>query len=72
MLSKKQIQIIQLLARYKNSVVNYDMFREIVWNDQNIDNATIRAEVNRVKKVLKEDFISNIRGFGYMIEYDKD
>ena len=71
-LSKKQIQIIQLLARYKNSVVNYDMFREIVWNDQDIDNATIRAEVNRVKKVLKEDFISNIRGFGYMIEYDKD
>ena len=71
-LTKRQIQIIQLLARYKNSTVNYDMFREFVWNDDNIDNATIRTEVNRLKKVLKEDFITNIRGLGYMIEYEKE
>ena len=44
------------------------MFRTYVWNDDYIDNATIRAEVNRVKTVLKEDFIKNIRGSGYMIE----
>ncbi len=69
-LPKRHIQIIQLLARYKNSVVNYDMFREFVWKDE-VDNATIRAEVNRVKKSLKEDFIANIRGFGYIIEYEK-
>ena len=67
-LTKRQIQIIQLLARYKNSTVDYDKFREFVWHDENIDNATIRTEVNRLKKVLKEDFISNIRGSGYMIE----
>ena len=71
-LTKRQIQIIQLLSRYKNSTVNYDMFREYVWKDDNIDNATIRAEVNRLKKVLKEDFITNIRGLGYMIEYEKE
>lgn len=71
-LTKRQIQIIQLLARYKNSTVNYDMFREFVWKDDNIDNATIRAEINRLKKVLKEDFITNIRGLGYMIEDEKE
>ncbi|WP_122893962.1 response regulator transcription factor [Arcobacter peruensis] len=71
-LTKRQLQIIQLLARYKNATVNYDMFREYVWRDDNIDNATIRAEVNRLKKVLKEDFITNIRGLGYMIEYEKE
>jgi len=70
-LPKRQIQIIQLLSKYKNSVVNYDMFREFVWNDDDIDNATIRAEVNRVKKALKEDFITNVRGLGYMIEFEK-
>lgn len=70
-LTKRQIQIIQLLTKFKNSVVNYDMFREFVWNDE-IDNATIRAEVNRVKKSLKEDFITNVRGVGYMIEYEKE
>jgi len=67
-LPKRQIQIIELLAHNRSIVVQYDMFRDYVWNDDYIDNATIRAEVNRVKKVLKEDFIKNIRGSGYMIE----
>lgn len=67
-LPKRQIQIIELLAHNRSLVVQYDMFRDYVWNDDYIDNATIRAEVNRVKKVLKEDFIKNIRGSGYMVE----
>lgn len=67
-LPKRQIQIIDLLAANRSLVCNYDMFRDYVWNDDYIDNATIRAEVNRVKKVLKEDFIINIRGIGYMVE----
>ena len=67
-LPKRQLQIIELLAHNRSLVVQYDMFRTYVWNDDFIDNATIRAEVNRVKKVLKEDFIKNIRGSGYMVE----
>jgi two-component system, OmpR family, response regulator QseB len=67
-LPKRQIQIIDLLSANRSLVCNYDMFRDYVWNDDYIDNATIRAEVNRVKKVLKEDFITNIRGIGYMVE----
>lgn len=67
-LPKRQMQIIDLLAANRSLVCNYDMFRDYVWNDDYIDNATIRAEVNRVKKVLKEDFIINIRGIGYMVE----
>lgn len=70
-LPKRQIQIIDLLAANRSLVCNYDMFRDYVYNDDFIDNATIRAEVNRVKKVLKEDFIINIRGIGYMIERPK-
>ncbi|MDD2291936.1 MAG: response regulator transcription factor [Aliarcobacter sp.] len=67
-LPKRQLQIIELLALNRSLVVQYDMFRTYVWNDDYIENATIRAEVNRVKTVLKEDFIKNIRGSGYMIE----
>ena len=67
-LPRRQLQIIELLAQNRSLVVNYDMFRTYVWNDDYIDNATIRAEVNRVKTVLKEDFIKNIRGSGYMVE----
>jgi len=67
-ITKRQVQIIELLTNNRSLVCHYDMFRDYVWNDDFIDNATIRAEVNRVKKVLKEDFIINIRGVGYMVE----
>jgi len=70
-ISKRQLQIIEFLTNNRSLVCNYDMFRDYVWDDDFIDNATIRAEVNRVKKVLKEDFIVNIRGIGYMIERPK-
>lgn len=67
-LPKRQLQIIEYLSQNRSRVVNYDMFRDNVWKDDMIDNGTIRAEVNRVKKSLKEDFIKNIRSIGYMIE----
>ena len=67
-LTKRQSQIIDLLARNRGMVVDFDQFSIYVWDDQVVDNATIRAEVNRLKKVLKEDVIVNVRGMGYMIE----
>ncbi len=70
-ISKRQLQIIELLTNNRSLICNYDMFREYVWDDDMIDNATIRAEINRVKKALNEDFIINIRGVGYMIERPK-
>jgi len=67
-LTKRQAQIIDLLARNRGIVVNFEQFSIYVWDEQAVDNATIRAEVNRLKKFLKEDIIINIRGMGYMIE----
>jgi len=67
-LTKKQSQIIDLLARNRGMVVDFEQFCEYVWQDGFVDNATIRAEINRLKKTLHEDIIQNIRGMGYMIE----
>jgi len=67
-LSKRQLQIIDVLAKNIGRVVDFEMFRIYVWDEAIIDNATIRAEVNRLKKSLKEDFILNIRAMGYMID----
>lgn len=67
-LTKKQSQIIDILARNRGRVVDFDQFCEYVWQDSFVDNATIRAEVNRLKKFLKEDVIINVRGMGYMID----
>jgi DNA-binding response OmpR family regulator len=67
-LTKRQSQIIDLLARNRGMVVDFDQFSDYIWTDTFVDNATIRAEVNRLKKSLKEDVIQNVRGMGYMIE----
>ena len=67
-LSKKQSQIIDILARNRGRVVDFEMFRIYVWDEQIIDNATIRTELNRFKKILKEDILINVRGMGYMID----
>jgi len=67
-LTKRQSQIIDLLARNRGMVVDFEQFTNYIWTDIFVDNATIRAEVNRLKKSLKEDVIQNIRGMGYMIE----
>ncbi len=64
---KKHLEIIRLLATNCGNVVDYDLFREHVWENDEIDNATIRAEVNRLKNTLNEDFIVNVRSLGYMI-----
>ncbi len=67
-LSKKQSQIIDILARNRGRIVDFEQFRIYVWDEQIIDNATIRTEINRLKKILKEDIIVNVRGMGYMID----
>lgn len=67
-LSKRQLQIIDFLARNQGFVCSYEMFMEYVWNDIDVDVATIRAEVNRLKTLLKEDFIMNVRGVGYLVK----
>lgn len=67
-LTKRQAQIIDLLARNRGRIVDFDQFQHYVWDDTFVDNATIRTEINRLKKALKEDFIQNIRAQGYMID----
>ncbi|HEY9203491.1 MAG TPA: response regulator transcription factor [Sulfurimonas sp.] len=67
-LTKRQSQIIDLLSRNRGRIVDFEQFQNYVWSEQIVDNATIRAEINRLKKNLKEDFIINVRGMGYMID----
>jgi len=70
-LSSRRQQIIHLLVSNRSRAVSYDMFREYVWGDTYVDDATIRAEVNRLKKSLKEEIIINVRSVGYMIDRPK-
>jgi DNA-binding response OmpR family regulator len=67
-MSKKHMGIIELLVNNIGFCVPLDSFRNIVWGREDIDDATIRTEINRLKKLLNEDLIVNIKGVGYRIE----
>ena len=67
-LSSRQMKIITLLANNRSRVVEYELFREYAWDNMEVEVPTIRAEVNRLKKVLKEEVILNVRNMGYMIK----
>ncbi|QOR62013.1 response regulator transcription factor [Sulfurovum sp. ST-21] len=67
-LPARQLKILILLANNRSRVVDYALFQEYAWDNMDVEIPTIRAEVNRLKKALKEDIIINIRNMGYMIK----
>ena len=66
-LTPKQAQIINIFACNINKIVDFDMLRYYVWDNTHVDTSTIRAEIHRVKQVLKEDLIESLKGIGYRI-----
>lgn len=67
-LTKKKLEIIRYLTTNIGIIIDIDTFREYIWDNEPVSDATIRTELNRLKKVLHEDFIKNIKGVGYTIE----
>ena len=66
-LANRHLQILKLLGQNRGIVIGFDTFREYAWQRYDISDSTIRAEINRLKKILKEDFILNVRSLGYVI-----
>ncbi len=67
-LGKTEAKIMELLVKNRGKVVNYQMFWEEVWGDW-IDPSNIRVQVGNLRKRLKHDFIRNVRGVGYSIDF---
>jgi len=67
-LSRRHLHIIDLLASNTNFTFDFDAFRRRVWERDDIDDATIRTEINRLRKLLREDLITNAKGLGYKLE----
>jgi DNA-binding response OmpR family regulator len=67
-LTKKQFYIIECLCKNLGSIINFDLFREYAWGSDLVSDATIRTEISRLRKVLKEDFIQNYKGIGYKVD----
>ncbi len=66
-LTPKQGLIMELFAANINKVVDFELLRHYAWNDSPVDNAIIRAEIHRVRQILKEDLITTLKGIGYRL-----
>jgi DNA-binding response OmpR family regulator len=67
-LAKTETKILELLIKQRGSVVSCEMFWEEVWGEW-IDSANIRVQVGNLRKKLEKDFIKNVRGVGYSIDF---
>jgi len=67
-LAKTETKILELLIKQRGSVVSCEMFWEEVWGEW-VDSANIRVQVGNLRKKLEKDFIKNVRGLGYSIDF---
>ena len=67
-LAKTEAKILELLIKQRGYVVSYEKFWEEVWGEW-IDPANIRVQVGNLRKKLEKDFIKNVRGIGYSIDF---
>lgn len=66
-LRKTEKDILEVLIKNKNVVVSTQMLQDDVWGEY-VEPATIRVQLNNLRKKLPSELIQNRRGLGYIIE----
>lgn len=66
-LRKTEKDILEVLLKHKNAVVSTQMLQDEVWGEY-VEPATIRVQLNNLRKKLPFELIQNRRGLGYIIE----
>jgi DNA-binding response OmpR family regulator len=66
-LRKTEKELLEVLIKNKNAVVSAQMLQDEVWGEY-VEPATIRVQLNNLKKKLPDSIIQNRRGLGYIIE----
>lgn len=67
-LSKKEYQLLLLLVRHANSTVPKEMILDTLWtSSEGGSDGALRVYVNRIKHLVPEINIENIRGIGYRL-----
>lgn len=66
-LTKKESDMLFLLASNKGEIVTHEQIQTFVYNDQYVSNDSLRALVKRVRRVVGKDKIANHPSRGYKI-----
>ena len=69
-LPMKVAELLQLFIEQKNQIVTKEMIASRLWStDEEYSEGSIRVYINHIKKVLGKDFIINLKGIGYKVEF---
>ena len=68
-LTKKGNKLLELLVQNKESIVTYEMIKNIIYDKKTINIETIRVLVKRLRDKLNNKMIKNISGAGYKITF---
>jgi len=67
-LSIKEYQLLLLLMQHVNATVSKELIVQELWSaSQNSSDGAIRVYVNRIKQLVPNITIQNIRGVGYKL-----
>jgi len=67
-LSKKEYELLVLLMKYPNAVVTKELIYDELWSSsEGGSDGAVRVYVNRLKQLLSQASIENIRGVGYKL-----
>jgi len=69
-LPMKVAELLQLFIEEKNNIVTKDMIVSRLWSvEEEYSEGSIRVYINQLKKILGKDFITNLKGIGYKVEF---
>ena len=67
-LTKKELEILEILCLNINKNISYEYFKENIWDEINISDSTIRDLISRLKKKIPDILIENISNHGYILK----
>ena len=67
-LTKKELQLLDLLAKNHHRVVTYEEIENYIWYDDAMSMDALRALIRTLRKKLQGDYIENVSGFGYRLK----
>jgi len=66
-LTKKENELLELLLKNKNNVVDFYSIENTIWPDKETNTNTIRTLVKRLRQKLKHKFIETVSSRGYKL-----
>lgn len=66
-LAKKEVKFIELLLDAEDSILNYEVIKSSLWDEDNISDERLRTFIKRFREKTSKSFIKTLKGIGYSL-----